>query len=275
MPEHPREAASWRQALRATAPCGEPLRATLALVVLAVAAVAGGAQLHGAPQDLRYPDAYDYAQMGRQLSEGAGMTSLQAFPYVVGWLDAAGYDTAPPWPIVWRFPLPVVARALSFQWFGATDTAALLPALLFSVLAAPALFLFANRLGGPLAGLLAATLWIASPSQQQFALSGLTEPGAALLAVGIAGAALFARDDTGWRRSLLLGAVLGASFLHRANLLALAPVACAIVAFAPGLESRERLTRLAAVSATSLVAAPILIFFGSPASLVDAATHRH
>ena len=269
MPEPLREAASWRRALLATAPCGGPLRVTLALTALAVAALVGGAPLLISPQELRYPDAYDYAQMGRQLSEGAGMTSLQAFPYILGWLEASGHDTAPPWPILWRFPLPVFARALSFQWFGATDTAALMPALWFSVLTAPALFLLGNRLGGPLGGLLAAALWIASPSQRQFALSGLTEPGAALLAITITGAALFARDGDGWRRSLWLGAALGVGFLHRTNLLALAPVACAIAASAPGLERKERLARLGAVaSAALLVASPWLLrnalLFGDP-----------
>lgn len=269
VPEHPREAAAWQQALRSAAPCRGPLRSALALASLASAALAAWIAFSEAPGSLRYPDAYDYAQMGRQLAEGSGMTSLQSFPYVLGWLDARAQDTAPPWPIVWRFPLPVVARALSFQLLGPTQTAALLPALLFSVLTAPALFLLANRLGGPLAGALAAGLWIASPSQQQFALTGLTEPGAALLAVAIAGATVFARDDRGWQRSLVLGAALGIGFLDRTNLLALAPAACVIVACTPGLTTRVRLARLAAVAgAALLVASPWLLrnalAFGDP-----------
>jgi 4-amino-4-deoxy-L-arabinose transferase-like glycosyltransferase len=269
VPERPREAATWQRAVVSTAPCRGSLRVAVTLGVLAIASLAGAIAFVQDPLLLRYPDAYDYAQMGRQLAEGQGLTSLQVFPYVVGWLDAAGFDTTPPWPVLWRFPLPILARAFAFQSFGATDAAALAPALLFSVLTAPALFLLTNRIGGCLAGLLAAGLWIASASQQQFALTGLTEPGAALIAVAIAGAAIFARDGGGSARCLALGAALGAAFLQRTNLLALAPAALLLVMGAPGLSSRARAARLGAtISAALLVASPWLLRnalgFGDP-----------
>ena len=36
---------------------------------------------------LAYPDAFEYAQMGRLLAEGHGFTSQQSFPFVLAWLS--------------------------------------------------------------------------------------------------------------------------------------------------------------------------------------------
>jgi 4-amino-4-deoxy-L-arabinose transferase-like glycosyltransferase len=266
VPERPSDDLHWLRALRSAEPCRGRLKRGLALAMLALALVGAALGFAGSDGRLHYPDAFDYAQMGRQLAEGEGLTSLQAFPYVLGWLDAAGLDARPPWPVMWRFPLPIALRAASFRLLGPSDAAALLPPLLLSALTAPLLFLLANRLGGPLAGLLAAGLWIASPSQQQLALTGLTEPGATLLAVAIAGLALRARDEAGWPACAALGAALGLASLQRTNLLALAPAAIAAVALA---STGRRAPRLAALAiAGGLVAAPWLarnaLAFGEP-----------
>jgi len=266
LPERAQDDVAWRHALRSATPCGGRLKHVLTSALLVIGLL--GAWLDFAASDgrLHYPDAFDYAQMGRQLAEGHAITSLQAFPYVLGWLEAEGLDTQPPWPVVWRFPLPIALRAAAFRVFGASDASALLTALLWSALTAPLLFRLGNRLGGPLAGLLAAGLWLASPSQQQLATSGLSEPGAAALAVAIAGLALRARDTAGWRASALLGAVLGLALLQRTNLLALAPVALGLLATAPG---GARIPRLAAaLGAGFAVASPWLLrnvlAFGEP-----------
>ncbi len=266
MPERAQDDLGWLQALRSAKPCGGALKHRLTFGLLAIALLGAWIGFSSSDGRLQYPDAFDYAQMGRQLAEGHGMTSLQVFPYVLGWLDAGDFDTQPPWPVVWRFPLPIALRAAAFRILGVSDTAALLPALLLSALTAPLLFRLGNRLGGPLAGLLAAALWIASPSQQQLALTGLTEPGAAALGVAIAGLALRARDDASWRASALLGASLGLALLQRTNLLALAPVAVAMVATA---RNGRRSVRLATIGIAALaVAAPWLVrnalAFGEP-----------
>jgi hypothetical protein len=251
---------------------GEPLRgaaaafATAAVALLALAV--NGAALLDAPQQLEYLDALDYAQMGRQLASGAGFSSLQTFPFVVGWLEAGGFDAAPPWPNVWRFPLPVSVRAASFALLGATDLAARVPTLLFSVATAAALFALANRLGGALAAALASALWIASAGQQQLAISGLTEAGASFFVTALALAALHARHTGSTRSALALGALLGLAWLQRSNLLALAP-GCALVVVLSHNAKRRVGRQLGAVAfAAALVAAPWLLrnawLFGDP-----------
>jgi len=241
-------------ALATSAPSDGALRRGLSLSVTLVAGIAAWHAFATSPQHLIYPDTFDYAQMGRQLSRGEGMTSLQVFPYSLGWLDAQGQETAAPWPNIWRFPLPVIVRAVSFSVLGESDVAALVPALLFSVLTATLLFALANRLGGPVAGLLAAAIWISSASQRTLAVTGLSEPGAALLAVAIALLAVRARDRASPVTAATLGATLGLALLHRSNLLALAPVAIWMVWSA---DTERRPARVAAlVLATAAIAAP-------------------
>lgn len=266
MPDRPGDDPTWLQTVCSPEPCAGRRKHVLTLAVLLVAVLTGVHGFNASEARLLYPDAFDYAQMARQLAAGEGMTSLQAFPYVVGWLADGGFEAGSPWPNVWRFPLPIVLRAASMRLLGPSEAAALLPALLLSLGTAPLLFRLANRLGGALAGLLAASLWIVSPSQHQFASSGLTEPGAVALAVAIAGLALRARDDSRRFVGVGLGAALGLALLQRSNLLALAPVAVGIAVLG---QARGRGRRLASILGTALlVASPWLlrnaVLFGDP-----------
>ena len=261
-------------ALASSAPSDGALRGALMLVVTLIASLAAWHAFATSSQKLVYPDAFDYAQMGRQVSRGEGMTSLQIFPYALGRLEAGGHDVGAPWPNMWRFPLPVLARAASFTVLGESDAAALLPALVFSVLTATLLFALGNQLGGPVAGGLAAALWIASASQRWFAVTGLAEPGAAMLAVAIALFALRAKERTSLGSAAMLGLLIGAAVLHRSNLLALAPIATYLVWSAT---TQGRPARLLALGLAALaVAAPWWLrnaaLFGEP--LLNLTTER-
>ena len=61
-------------------------------------------------------DAYDYAQMGRQLAEGQGFTGLQAFPRHLVFFHERGMGPDEPWPDLYRYPLSVAGAGL-FQLF--------------------------------------------------------------------------------------------------------------------------------------------------------------
>lgn len=239
------------RALAAPEPArGRAFRALAALVTLAALAGAAHAYAHS-PRRLVFPDAFDYAQMGRQIARGEGMTSLQAFPYALGWLADRERATAPPWPNLWRFPLPTWIRAASLAALGESDAAAIAPSLLFSALTATLLFALANRLAGPAAGLAAAAIWTLAASQRELATTGLSEPGAALFAAALALAALRARDG-GVRAAAGAGALLGAALLHRTNLAALAPLALVLAA---GGAREHRLARAAVLVAAALAVA--------------------
>jgi len=238
-------------ALAANAPSRGRAFLALALLVTFAALAAGAHAYATSPRELRFPDAFDYAQMGRQISRGEGMTSLQTFPYALGWLAEHDRDASPPWPNVWRFPLPTWIRAASFALFGESDGAAIAPGLLFSAFTATLLFALGNRLGGPVAGLASAAVWIVSASQRELSTTGLSEPGAALLACAIALAALRSRA-LGMRAVALAGALLGLALLHRTNLAALAPVALLL---ALGAQRDERARRAIAFAASSIAVA--------------------
>ena len=265
MSEPHRDHRALLHAVSATEPCTGRVCLAWTLLVLVLSATVGALELATSNPTLRYPDAFDYAQLGRQLWSGQGFTTLETYPYVLSRLAELGVDTGAPWPTSSRFPLPIVTAAASYALLGPNDLAALVPAWCASVLTAPLLFLLGNRLGGPLAGLLSAGLWLASPSRAELSLTGLTEPGATFLAVTVVLMALRAREQPSWERFAWLGAALGLAWLQRSTLLALAPGAVALALWS----APRRLERAGALLAGALAfAAPWLIrnwlVFGDP-----------
>ncbi len=248
----------------------------LPAIVAMVAALIWGLHYRARFTSLWYPDACDYAQLGRQLALGAGHTSQQTFPYVLSWLAAHGFPTTEPWPNVTRFVLPPLERAISFRLFGVSDFAAVFPEALFFSATALACYSLARRLAGPIAGFAAAMMVMASPTMLHYALSGLSETGAAWFLVAI-GAVLVRTLETGdaaprraWILALMLGALCGLAFLQRSNL-ALCLVAALAIFLVQARQHHVR-TRLALAGASciaaALVALPWLLrnwlAFGSP-----------
>jgi len=71
-------------------------------------------------------DAYDYAQMGRELAEGRGFTGLQAFPRHLVFFHERGMGPDEPWPDLYRYPLSVAGNALFQLLVADSITAAIL-----------------------------------------------------------------------------------------------------------------------------------------------------
>ena len=140
---------------------GVRLALTLGLAALSALAWTVFLRTHAFP--LWATDAFDLAQMGRQLVRGEGFTSLQVFPYVLAWLEEHGHATEPAWANVWRAPLPILAKALAIGLVGDTDLAVQLPGAVYAAGTAAFLFLIGNRVYGVLAGVVAATMWSVSP----------------------------------------------------------------------------------------------------------------
>jgi 4-amino-4-deoxy-L-arabinose transferase-like glycosyltransferase len=261
----------------------EPLAGKVCLsTVVAVGAMALAIWLsayHLRFSALAYPDACDYAQLGRQIQRGEGLSSLQSFPYVLAWLGAHGYDTAPPWPNVTRFVLPPLLQALSFSVFGVSDLAALAPNLSFFVLSAMVAFLLGNRLFGPLAGLLASTLLVTGPTALRYGMSALSEAGAGFFA--LAGAWVLSGVLRGRRRIILevaLGVLLGLGFLQRLNLAFALAASVLLTTLGP----ERRPLRVAFQSSATMLGSALLVAspwlfrnaleFGSP--LFSLTSHR-
>jgi 4-amino-4-deoxy-L-arabinose transferase-like glycosyltransferase len=218
------ESATW------TRPAVGRARLLLALGVVLAALLVWTVGHLGSSRSLATLDALDYAQMGRQLARGEGPTSLQTFPYELGWLRAQGHATTPPWPNLRRFPLPPVASAVAMRVVGESDLAALLPGAVGFLACALALCLVGNRLAGPWAGALGALAFVLEPTQLRYAVSGMTEtPAAALLALSALLLCAALEGARPRRAAGALGLVLGLAYLTRFNAAVAVPCACLLL----------------------------------------------
>ena len=223
------------------------LVALVAIAVLRVRAAPDGAR------GFTFPDAYHYADIGRQIARGDGMTTLQTYPYVLAWLRETGLPTAPPWPNVTRFPLLPLMYAPCFRIAGADEHATRRIGDAFWVATAVATFLLGAALCGTGPGLLAAGFQVLSLTPLGFVRAGLPDLPASLaivaatLGVAVIVAPRSERDgDGGATRSALrraaplgLGLLLGLAFLLRYDLIALLAAAFAVIASGRGTAGRR------------------------------------
>lgn len=170
-------------------------------------------------------DAEDYAQIGRQIAEGQGFTTLFLPLNGLAWLLETGRSLTPPWPNISRFPLPPLFMAGVFTVLGPSDLAASLFSLFGYLLGIPFVVLLGRRLGGLPVAALAGILYTVHPDALQLSISALTEPLSASLLLAAAWFVL--RGDT--RSVALAGAIFGLAYWNRTTLLALAAPALVVV----------------------------------------------
>ena len=181
------------------------------------------------PHTLNFPDAFHYAEMGRQLYRGEGFTSLQTYPYILSWYESHGVPLTPPWPNVARFPLITILYAAVFHLTGPTVEGVLLTGAIGFVFLALGVTALGARLFSPVAGLIAGLAVCCNSWLIFFVFSGLLETWAAALIVAVAWALLSAHRSL--QQSVLLGLLLALSFLLRYDLLVLVPAAFVSLAF--------------------------------------------
>ena len=197
------------------------------------------------PTRLVLPDAYHYADLGRQVARGEGFTSLITYPYVIAWMHDAGISVAPPWPNVARFPLIALVYAPFFLVLGASDWTVALLGVLFHVLAACTTFLLGARLFNVRVGIVAASIFAINVSDVANASAGLLDLPAGLcllVATVLLDSILDAgRDGASARaRPLVLGGLLGLSFLLRYDLVVMAVAGVLVLAVGRGGAGRRQ-----------------------------------
>jgi 4-amino-4-deoxy-L-arabinose transferase-like glycosyltransferase len=168
------------------------------------------------------PDAHDYAQMGRQISDGNGFSTLQIFPRHVSFLDKIGFLRKENWPNLHRYPLPTICSALLYKITNDIVKAAVLMSGVPFLLSIPVLFLLAFKLTDLKASVLC-TIFFASHSLIfESGYNGLSESLAAFLLL-----LLFLMTFSGrlsiWR-CLALGILSGLCYLARTQLIAALPI---------------------------------------------------
>jgi len=216
----------------------------------ALTALALGVWLYGfSPDHFRNPDAYDYAQMGRELHRGHGFATLQIFPRHVPFLAEHGHLNGEHWPELYRPPLPIIADALP-QLVGLdARRAGIWQTGICFILSVPVLFLLAWRTGGLVTAVAVSLLFIADPYVRERSYDGMSEPLAALLLFG----ALLAAFHPAARRWswVAAGALAGLAYLARPQFAFVAPL---LVVFAGVTSPHGRRWRSAAlVAGTAIV----------------------
>ena len=155
-------------------------RNALALLFFVAAAVLWAATFTTARFEKR--DAYDYAQLGRQIHSHQGFSTRQIFPRYVPYLAEKGYLHAEQWPSLHRAhpALPVVSAGIQLVIPDPIEASVVATGLFF-VLSVPLLFLLAVRLTDLKTASLATLTFLSDPRLVRAAYDGMTESLAILL----------------------------------------------------------------------------------------------
>jgi arylsulfatase A-like enzyme len=222
-------------------------RRIIAIFVAAIAVCLWASPDAREPTPFIYPDSYHYLEMGRQLSRGEGFTSLQAYPYLLAWLQQKGLPLDPPWPNVTRFPLLPIVYGVAFSIAEPSEATARVVGYGFFTLTAVTVLALGARLFGTGVGTLAALLFVTSVTQISLASSGLPDGAAGffLAASTLALAAVLDAPRAAALTACWLGILLGLGVLLRYDLLPFAAAAGVTIAVSGGV---GRLRKIAAVA---------------------------
>lgn len=177
------------------------------------------------------PDAFDYAQIGREIFTGHGSTTAQIFPRHIPYLAAQGYliNNIGHWPNLYRYPLPTFANAIS-QFLIRDDivAAAIAQSGFWSLLSIPLLFIFAKKLtNSSMVAFLSSIFYMSDKTFWVFSYNGLTESLSIFLILLLF--SLIFSDMPYYGRWLLVGIVCGLAILTRTQL---APLLLVAIVFA-------------------------------------------
>jgi 4-amino-4-deoxy-L-arabinose transferase-like glycosyltransferase len=168
------------------------------------------------------PDAYDYAQMGRELSRGNGFSTLQIFPRHIRFFHDRGFLEKDNWPNLYRYPMSSIINALLYKITGDIVKASVLSSMIGFLLSVPVLFILAVRVSNIKSALAGTLFYAANPVVFASSYSGMTEPWATffmllLLLIG------FSKNLSKWK-SLGMGILCGLGYLTRSQFAVMIPL---------------------------------------------------
>ena len=170
-----------------------------------------------------HPDAYDYAQMGREISNGNGCSTLQIFPRQIPFLYKAGYLRKENWPNLSRYPLPTIANAFFYKITKDAIKASVLQTGIFYLLSIPIFFILAIKLTSLNTAIISTIFYAAHPLIFESSYNGMTESLATFLLLSVF-LISFSGKLSGWRCSVM-GILCGLSYMARTQLILLFPLA--------------------------------------------------
>ncbi len=169
------------------------------------------------------PDAYDYAQMGREIHRGHGLSTLQIFPRHIPFLSRRDYLNTENWPNLYRYPLPTVLNAFFQGFVQDAIVASVLQSGTWFLLGIPVLFFLTNRLTNLTVAIISTIFYIADPYIFHSSYDGMTESLSTLLILSLILVA-YSGELHKWK-CIFLGILCGLNFLTRTQLFFLFPLA--------------------------------------------------
>lgn len=175
-------------------------------------------------------DAYDYAQIGRQIRQGHGYTTAQTFPRHLPFMQEKGLLDGQ-WPSLLRYPLTPTLNAVAQLFIADPVTAAVVQTGVCFLLSVPLFFLLAARLTDSRLASVATLCYVGDPRIWRDSANGMTEALAILilLAVFYLGFLPSTREGRPWAW-VSLGLLCGLAYLTRTQLVVLVPLGL-VVAF--------------------------------------------
>lgn len=168
------------------------------------------------------PDAYDYAQMGREISNGNGFSTLQVFPRHIPFLDKKGYLQKDNWPNLSRYPLPTIVNAFFYKFTKDIIKAAVLMSGIPFLLSIPIFFILAIKLTSLNTAIISTIFYAVHPLIFESSYNGMTESLATLLLFSVF-LISFSGKLARWK-SLAVGILCGLGYLARHQYVMLLPL---------------------------------------------------
>ena len=204
-------------------------------------------------------DAREYAHIAHQMYLGKGMTTLVAFPSHLEYF--ASHDVhGPPFPNLYRFPVPIIGMWSLFHVFGVNDFSVALFSGIFFAIGLPVTYWAAGRFFSHRAAFTACFLYILNLPLLYMSISGMTENLASvLLTVIMSMAVLGCSQKRGWPYFLLLGLLFGLAVLNRTNSLVFLPILLLLIFVWQGRKARRFLCAGSIIVGALVVMTPWMV----------------
>ncbi|MHC4941520.1 MAG: ArnT family glycosyltransferase [Planctomycetota bacterium] len=167
-------------------------------------------------------DAWDYAQMGRELSDGNGFSTLQILPRHIPFMHERGFLHEGNWPNLYRYPFVTILIAFLYSFTPDIIAAAIWQTGIGYLLSIPLLFLLASRLTNSKIALISTFFYAVNPEVFVGSYNGMTESWTTCFLLLLL--LLVLNEHLGKRRCILAGIVCGLIYLTRSQFITLFPL---------------------------------------------------
>jgi len=167
-------------------------------------------------------DALDYAQMGRELGSGKGLSTLHIFPRHIRLFSEKGYLEKENWPNLYRYPLPIILDAFFYKITANISMAAVLQSGAAFLLSIPVLFILATRLTNLKVGIISTIFYVADPVVFTGSYQGMSESLAILWILSLF--LIVFSGEMSKPKYLAMGVICGLAYLTRTQLIFLVPL---------------------------------------------------